>query len=131
MATNGPGVYGFVGAAQTTRVLPIALAFFGVIVCFAGWTVLMIRSQRREQWTSRPLTRRGSNAVAVKHAARSAAPCVARARPVLLGSGDGRVPQRYLLPMPYAVAGQGRTVNVRGEPDRAHAMPPLPLRRTA
>jgi hypothetical protein len=35
-----------VGAAETVRVLPIVVAFFALISCFAAWAALMIRSQR-------------------------------------------------------------------------------------
>jgi hypothetical protein len=41
-------MYGFVGATETAHVLPIALAFFGIMVCFAAWAALMIRSQRTQ-----------------------------------------------------------------------------------
>jgi len=39
-------MYGIVGATETAHVLPIALAFFAIMVCFAAWAALMIRSPR-------------------------------------------------------------------------------------
>ena len=62
-------MYGLLGLTQTVHVLPIALAFFGATVCFAGWAAMMIRSQQREQWAPRPLPSKESKAVAAKQAA--------------------------------------------------------------
>jgi hypothetical protein len=126
-------MYGLVGVTQTVHVLPIALAFFGVMVCFAGWCALMIRSQQRERRTTHPLIPKESNAVVVKQPARSAARAWLRARLVVLGFADLQVSDPYLLPTPYAVAEHGPvvTVNALGEPDGARGMLGKQLRQAA
>ena len=123
-------MYGLVGVTPTAQVLPIAVAFSGVMVCFAGWVALMIRSQRHEQWAGRTTSKK-STAVVVKQPSRSGA--WVRARIFLLPSADGRVPEPYLLPMSYVGALQrpGESLKLWGEPDEVRAMPALPLRRVA
>ena len=78
-------------------------------------------------------TSKRRNAVVVTERFRSGAAAWVSAWLFLLRSVDGRLPEPYLLPMPYAVALRafGETVRTWGELDETGAMPAVPLRSVA
>jgi hypothetical protein len=125
-------MYGLVGVTQAAPTLPIVVAFFGGMVCFAGWAALMIRLERAPRRTGHTSSPRGFKAGVVTQSSRAGAYERVRARALVLRpAADVRVSQPYLLPMPYAVALQGTGESIHLQRERAHATPAELLSRAA